>query len=58
MLGRQQTDCVPSIPNEFAERYQRDIFSDMKSAIDFLKEFNDKLNTLHPDCVYKIKQLF
>lgn len=56
MLGRQEMNCVPSIGGD-SERYKRDIFVDMKIAIDCLKEFNDKLNTLHPDIVYKIRSL-
>jgi hypothetical protein len=56
MLGRQEQMCVPSSGAD-AERYKRDIFVDMKIAIDCLKEFNDKLNTLHPDIVYKIRSL-
>ena len=55
MLGRQEMNCVPS--NGSDERYKRDIFTDLKIAIDCLKEFNDKLNTLHPDIVYKIRSL-
>jgi hypothetical protein len=56
MLGRQENQCVPS-DGISSERYKRDIFTDMKIAIDCLKDFNDKLNALHPDIVYKIRAL-
>lgn len=56
MLGRQEMNCVPSNGGD-SERYKRDMFEDMKTAIDHLKEFNDKLNTLHPDIIYKIRSL-
>lgn len=58
MIGRQDSVCYPSnLENDQAELYKRDIYTDMKIAIDCLKEFNDKLKTLHPDVFYKIRQL-
>lgn len=62
MLGRQfsqQNSCEsippPGIGND--ERYKRDIFTDMKIAIDCLKSFNESLLSLHPDVIYKIRTL-
>lgn len=58
MLGRQENMRVPSNMDENTqERYMRCIFQDMKIAIDLLKDFNTKLNTLHPDISYKIRSL-
>jgi hypothetical protein len=59
MLGRQDNICLPTYADEATKlKYQRCMFADMKLAIDYLKEFNDKLNQLHPDILYKIKQIF
>lgn len=55
MLGNQCN--VPMPCGADTERYKRDLFTDMKIAIDCLKEFNDKLNTLHPEVIYKIRSL-
>jgi hypothetical protein len=58
MLGRKDMKCMPiSIDQEVRKLYERDIFEDMKSAIDLLNDFNIKLNKLHPDIIYKIKSL-
>lgn len=58
MLGRQEMNCVPSSMSEnLSELYKRDIFTDLKCAIDYLQEFNDKLKALHPDVIYKIRSL-
>ena len=42
---------------ECMKRYERCIFHDMKLGIDYLKEFTDKVNSLHPDVYFKIKSL-
>jgi hypothetical protein len=57
MLGKQEVNCVQGSSGPDSERYKRDLFVDMKIAIDCLKEFNDKLNTLHPEIIYKIRCL-
>jgi hypothetical protein len=57
MLGRCGTDqCVPSSGGD-AERYKRDIFTDMKIAIDCLRDLDDKLKVLDPDVSYKVRQI-
>jgi hypothetical protein len=57
MLGRcDANQCVPSNSGD-AERYKRDIFTDMKIAIDCLRDLDEKLKVLHPDVFYKVRQL-
>jgi len=59
MLGRTGNDCMAqSVPEDNSAKYKRDIFTDMKIAIDYLKEFNNKLLELHPEVIYKIRQIF
>lgn len=48
---------VPLVDESFKERYTRCVFEDMKIAIDCLKSLDDKLKTLHPDVLYKIRSL-
>lgn len=57
MLGRQDVCVPPNMDEVIKLRYQRDLFNDLKIAIDYLKEFNDKLNNLHPDVCYKIRSI-
>lgn len=60
MIGRETSmnQCIPTNTNKEAEeRYKRCIFADMKIAIDLLKEFDDKLKVLHPDIIYRVRQL-
>ena len=58
MLGRRDMQCMPSHSDpEVQKLYERDLFEDMKTAIDLLKDFNSKLNKLHPDVIYKIRSL-
>ena len=55
MLGRDIMQC-PAPSNDIqGERYKRDLFADLKIAIDLLKQFDDSLKTLHPDVIYKIR---
>jgi hypothetical protein len=59
MIGRDTIgQCAPSnMDKNLEDRYKRCIFTDMKIAIDCLKELDDKLKTLHPDVYYKIVQI-
>ena len=54
IVNRCDSVCAPSGTDE---RYRRDLYTDMKIAIDAMKEFNEKLNTLHPGVIYKIKNI-
>ena len=40
-----------------SQRYSRCFYTDMKTAIDCLKNFDEQLKTLHPDVAYKIRTL-
>jgi len=62
--GNRSNDCMPSSPmvnkeDELnrAERYSRCIFQDMQTAIGLMKVFSDQLSSLHPDVIYKIRNL-
>ena len=58
MLGRQENICRPlSSDSKVEDLYKRDLFEDLKIGLDCLKEFNNKLLTLHPDVLYKIRQI-
>lgn len=60
MIGRETSmnQCIAQSVNKDAEeKYKRCIFADMKIAIDLLKEFDDKLKVLHPDVIYRVRQL-
>lgn len=55
--------CVPAYcdgteeQKAYIARCKRDVFTDMKLAIDALKVFNDALKLLHPVCESKIRCL-
>lgn len=59
MLGRQENACNNpfSSDSKTDNLYKRDLFEDMKIGLDCLKELNNKLLTLHPDVLYKIRQI-
>lgn len=46
---------APMYDKSLELRYQRCVYNDLKLAIDFLKEFNEKLNSLHPEVINKIR---
>lgn len=50
-------ECVPSQPSEYAERYKRDIYDDLQAAIGLLKEFDGKINKMHPQVAVKIRDM-
>lgn len=39
------------------KRYQRCIYTDLKEALDYLKEFSERLDNLHPEVLYKIRSM-
>ncbi len=43
--------------NDYNERYKRDVYDDLQAAIGLLKEFDAKLNKLHPQVMPKIKEM-
>lgn len=38
-------------------RFDRNVKEDLKTAFEYLYEFKDKLNKLHPDVIYIIEKL-
>lgn len=48
------------IPQEskIPSQYLRDYKEDMKLALDYLFEFQDKINSLHPRCIHMIDSMF
>lgn len=58
MLGSMNS-CVPSPMYEksYEERYKRNVFDDMVTAIHLMKGFNDELLKLHPQVIERVKQL-
>jgi hypothetical protein len=59
MLGRNDSNqCIPgNADKDYMERCKRDIFSDMKLGLDALKACDERLQQLHPDVIYKIRQI-
>lgn len=57
MIGRTPQECLQSTNVADQERYKRNIFDDMKVAIDIIRGCNDALMALHPDVIYKIRQI-
>jgi hypothetical protein len=51
--------CVQSTMYEksYEERYKRNVFDDMVTAIHLLKGLNDELLKLHPQVIDRVKQL-
>lgn len=56
------TNNICSVPADakdqeiYLSRCKRDLYEDLKTAIDCLKNLDDTLNTLHPDVRYKIQR--
>lgn len=57
MLGRDVMNSPVLNDSPGNERYKRDLFDDLKIAIDLLKSFDDSLKKLHPEVLYKIRQI-
>lgn len=58
MLG--QTDYVgtdPSCSKELGERRKRNVWDDLIFATQLLKRFDEELKKLHPDVIYRIRQI-
>lgn len=58
MLGAVN-QCVPSLMYEksYEERYKRNVFDDMVTAIHLMKGLNDELLKLHPQVIDRVRQL-
>jgi hypothetical protein len=60
MLGRSYNESVQPVSERQLssdDKYKRDIFEDMIIAMSLLRELDVKLSKLHPDIVYKIRQI-
>jgi hypothetical protein len=55
--GICNSPSVPSEPNDYSERYKRDIYDDLQVAIGLLKEFDAKINRMHPQVAVKIRDM-
>ena len=58
MLG-STSNCVsaPMYEKSYEERYKRNVFDDMVTAIHLMKGLNDELLKLHPQVMERVKQL-
>lgn len=58
MLG-STNNCVsaPMYEKSYEERYKRNVFDDMVTAIHLMKGLNDELLKLHPQVMERVKQL-
>lgn len=58
MLGTvNQCVSAPMYEKSYEERYKRNVFDDMVTAIHLMKGLNDELLKLHPQVIDRVRQL-
>lgn len=57
MLGQSNCVSAPMYDRVYEERYKRNQWDDLVTAIHLLKNFNEELLKLHPQVINQIKQI-